>query len=82
MDSGTNGGNILFSRGLHMRCNSDPTASAASSAIEKEYQIKKKIAKKLRILLLKGELTDELIDKATRRFSGIFSPLHAEVFKD
>jgi hypothetical protein len=65
-----------------MRCNSDPTASAASSAIEKEYQIKKKIAKKLRILRLKGELTDELIDKATRWFSGIFSPLLAEVFKD
>ena len=65
-----------------MRNYSDPTANAAIGAIEREFRAKKKLAKRLRALWLEGKLTDQIIDRALPHFSGIFSSLWAEVFRE
>ena len=65
-----------------MRNYSDPTANAAIGAIEREFRAKQKLAKRLRALWLAGKLTDHIIEQALPHFSGIFSSLWADIFRE
>ena len=65
-----------------MRNYSDPTANAAIGAVDREFKSKKKLAKRLRALWLEGKLTDHIIEQALPHFSGIFSSLWADIFRE
>lgn len=61
---------------------SDPTASAAIGAVDKELNQMKKRAKQLAKLRRTGSLTWEEELRARRQFTGIYSRLLKEAFAE
>jgi len=65
-----------------MRNDSDPTASAAIGAIDREFKAKEKLAKRLRFLRRRGLLTEKELTEAGRQFTGIFAGLYLVIFEE
>lgn len=64
-----------------MRHYSDPTASTALGAIEKELKARKAYVKKLNLLYRQGLLSEEYLKHISRQFTGIFAHLYEEIFQ-
>lgn len=65
-----------------MRSYSDPTANAAIATVDREIKRKKKLAEKYRELYHRGVLDDEDLIRISRKFTGIFSNIYYEIFKE
>lgn len=60
---------------------SDPTASAALGSVQREYEAKKKFARKLKSLYRQGLLSDEYLRTVSRWYRGVYAHLYDEIFQ-
>ena len=65
-----------------MRHYSDPTANTALGSVQKEYEAKKKFARRLKSLYRQGLLSDEYLRTVNRWYKGVYAHLFEEIFQE